>query len=98
MMRDFRLIISLTMTFLLFTSGIFWDVHDLGDPAKTALVLAVNPLAFLLDAYRQILMHQAPPDSALLLRIAAVSGVIIIVMVRVMRKGSQYLALKVLTA
>jgi len=98
MMRDFRLIISLTMTFLLFTSGIFWDVHELGDPVKTDFLLALNPLAFLLDAYRQILMFQTPPDITRLLRIAVGSSIIIVVMVMVMRKGSQYLALKVLTA
>ncbi|HDY83838.1 MAG TPA: ABC transporter [Halieaceae bacterium] len=98
MARDFRLVIPLGMTFLLFTSGIFWDVRDLGDPAKTELILALNPLAFILDAYRQILMFQAPPDTAHLLQIGVVSCVVIMVMVRVMRKGSQYLALKVLTA
>ncbi len=96
--RDFRLIIPLGMTFLLFTSGIFWDVRDLGDPQKTELILALNPLAFILDAYRQILMYQAPPDITHLLQIGVASCVIIVVMVRVMRKGSQYLALKVLTA
>jgi lipopolysaccharide transport system permease protein len=98
MVRDFRLVIPLGMTFLLFTSGIFWDVRDLGDPAKTELILALNPLAFILDAYRQILMYQAPPDITHLLQIGVASFVIIVVMVRVMRKGSQYLALKVLTA
>jgi lipopolysaccharide transport system permease protein len=86
------------MTFLLFTSGIFWDVRDLGDPHKTELILALNPLAFILDAYRQILMFQAPPDIAHLLHIGVASSVIIMVMAMVMRKGSQYLALKVLTA
>ncbi len=96
--RDFRQIISLGMTFLLFTSGVFWDVRELGDPAQTELMLALNPLAFILDAYRQILMFQTPPDGRLLLRIAVVSAVVIVVVVKMMRKGSQYLALKVLTA
>lgn len=98
MVRDFRPIISLAMTFLLFTSGIFWDVRELANPASTELMLAVNPLAYMLDAYRQVLMFHTPPDITLLLRIAVVSVAIILVMVRMMRKGSQYLALKVLTA
>ena len=96
--RDFRLLIPLGMTLLLFTSGIFWDVRDLGDPAKTELILALNPVALILDAYRQVLMFQTPPDVAHLLQIGFVSCVIILAMVRVMHKGSQYLALKVLTA
>jgi len=98
LVRDFRLVIPLAMTFLLFTSGIFWDVHDLGDPAKTELILALNPLAFILDAYRQILMFQTPPDIAHLLQIGIASCLVIMVMVWVMRKGSQFLALKVLTS
>jgi len=98
LVRDFRLVIPLAMTFLLFTSGIFWDVRDLGDPAKTDLILALNPLAFILDAYRQILMFQKAPDVWHLLQIGVVSAVIITIMARVMRRGSQYLALKVLTA
>ncbi|MBN7797792.1 ABC transporter permease [Parahaliea mediterranea] len=98
MARDFSMFIPLGMTFLLFTSGIFWDVRDLGDPAKTDLVLAVNPLAFVLDAYRQILMYQTPPDAGHLLLIGLVSAVIVIGMAWVMRRGSQFLALKALTA
>ena len=43
--RDFQPLIGLGMIFLMFTSGIFWDVR-LGDPQKTELLLAANPLAF----------------------------------------------------
>jgi lipopolysaccharide transport system permease protein len=97
-MRDFSLVISLGMTFLLFTSGIFWDVRDLGDPAKTDLVLALNPLAFMLDAYRQILMYQSVPDLFHLLQIGLVSCVVVVMMGRLIRRSSQFLALKVLTS
>lgn len=98
LMRDFSLVINLGMTFLLFTSGIFWDVRDLGDPAKTDLILALNPLAFMLDAYRQILMYESVPDLLHLLQIAVVSIIIIVVMGRFIRRSSQFLALKVLTS
>ncbi len=98
LMRDFSLVINLAMTFLLFTSGIFWDVRDLGDPAKTDLILALNPLAFMLDAYRQILMYQGVPDLVHLLHIGLVSGIVIWVMGRFIRRSSQFLALKVLTS
>lgn len=98
LMRDFSLVINLAMTFLLFTSGIFWDVRDLGDPAKTDLILALNPLAFMLDAYRQVLMYQSVPDFFHLLQIGLVSGIVIWVMGRFIRRSSQFLALKVLTS
>ena len=97
MMRDFSMIIALGMTFLLFTSGIFWDVRALDNPQMTELVLAVNPLAFILDAYRQVLMFQTQPDWIHLLQIGCGSVVLLAVVVLVMRRNSQYLALKALS-
>jgi lipopolysaccharide transport system permease protein len=85
------------MTFLLFTSGIFWDVREIGSPEKVELILALNPIAFMLDAHRQVLMYQTTPDVTHLFLIGLGAGVLIILMVGLMRKYSQYLALKVLT-
>lgn len=96
-MRDFAMFISLGMTFLLFTSGIFWDVRSLGDPHMTEMVLAVNPLAFILDAYRQVLMHNTAPDWLHLLQLACGSVVLLVCIVLIMRRSSQYLALRALS-
>ena len=98
MVRDFQPLITLGMIFLMFTSGIFWDIRELGDPHKTELLLAANPLAFLLDAYRQILMHETPPDMPHLLMLGAGFGALVCLMVLAMRRYSQFLALKALTA
>ena len=97
MVRDFIMVISLLMIFLMFTSGIFWDPRDLGDPHKTELILAFNPLAFILDAYRQILMYDTAPDMAHLAAIGLGFGAVILAMVLLMRRGSQFLALRALT-
>ncbi|MCP4468517.1 MAG: ABC transporter permease [Halieaceae bacterium] len=97
MARDFSPLIGLGMMFLMFTSGVFWNVRDL-DPAKAEMVLALNPLAFMLDAYRQILLSGIPPDMGHLLSIGAGFGALLCVMVLVMRRASHYLALKALTA
>ena len=56
--QDFRLIIALAITFLMFSSGIFWDVNTVSPSIKT-YVLIFNPLAYLIDAYRQVLMYQS---------------------------------------
>jgi len=96
--RDFQPLIALGMIFLLFTSGIFWNVRELGDPQKSELLLAVNPLAFIIDAYRQVLMYATPPDMLHLLSIGACFGALLCVMVLVLRKNSQFFALKALTA
>lgn len=97
LMRDFTLLISLGMVFLMFTSGVFWDVRSLGDPDMTNVILTVNPLAFMLDAYRQVLMYQTPPDWGHLFLIGCGSLILVFVMVAVMRRYSQFLALKALT-
>ena len=96
-MRDFTMLISLGMVFLMFTSGIFWDVRAL-DPAMSEMVLLYNPLAFILDAYRQVLMEHAMPDLYHLACIAVIFGIIAALMVRIMRSSSKQLALKALTA
>ncbi len=96
-LRDFSMIISLGMMFLMFTSGVFWDPRALGDPVITEMVLTANPIAFMLDAYRQILMHDTAPGMLHLMAIGLGSTVVLIATVLVMRSSSQYLALKALT-
>lgn len=95
--RDFQKVIPLAMTFLLFTSGIFWDVRQLADEEKAALLLNANPLAFMIDAHRQVLMYKQMPDLLHLGLIGIVCLAVIALAIRYMRSHSQYLALKVLT-
>lgn len=92
---DFQVIVSMGTIFLLFVSGIFWNPRDLPNPEVTELILAVNPLAFLIDAYRQILMAGLAPDAWHLLAIAAGCVVAIGLMLQLIRQTEQYLALKV---
>ena len=70
--RDIALLISLGMIFLMFTSGIFWDIRSLPHPAMTELILTYNPMAFLLDAFRQVLMYSEYPDFKLLSMLALI--------------------------
>jgi lipopolysaccharide transport system permease protein len=98
LLRDFSKVIPLGMTFMLFTSGIFWDVRDIANEEKMNLVLNLNPIAFMLDAHRQVLMYDTPPDLGHLLLLAVFFSLIIAAMTVLMRWKSQYLALKVLTA
>lgn len=95
--RDVGMLISLFMTFLLFVSGIFWDVHDL-EPTKAEMVLTLNPLAFLLDAYRQVLMYKTAPDLGHLFLLFLVFGTMLAVAVRVTNHLSKAIALKAITA
>jgi len=98
LMFDFIVMVSLGTIFLLFVSGIFWDPRDLPDPAATDLILLLNPLAFVIDAYRQVLMVGVAPDVWHLLAIGAGFGVLALIMMLLLRRSSQFIALKVLTS
>jgi lipopolysaccharide transport system permease protein len=60
--RDFQMLIQLGTVFLLFMSGVFWDVRALEDIELAGWLMALNPLVVLLDSYRQVLMHSESPD------------------------------------
>lgn len=55
--EDFGMLISMAMMGLMFSSGIFWDLNLIADPLVKKILLTYNPLAAIIDAYRQILMH-----------------------------------------
>lgn len=59
---DFRMVINMGMLFLLFISGVFFDLSAISDPELRNLLLTYNPLSFLIDAYRQILMENQRYD------------------------------------
>ncbi|GAP74595.1 o-antigen export system permease protein RfbD [Pseudoalteromonas sp. SW0106-04] len=54
---DFRMVIQLFMMGLMFTSGIFWDVNMIQDQSIKEFLLILNPVAALIDGYRQVLMY-----------------------------------------
>ncbi|WP_394200820.1 ABC transporter permease [Shewanella waksmanii] len=53
---DFRMILQMFMMGLMFCSGIFWDVNAIADPDMRNAVLLFNPLALIIDCYRQVLL------------------------------------------
>lgn len=65
--RDFVIMINLGMVLMLFISGIFWDVNAIQDPVKVHWLMTLNPLAFLIDGYRSVLMYGSAPDAVHLL-------------------------------
>ncbi|MGB1197726.1 MAG: ABC transporter permease [Thalassotalea sp.] len=56
--RDFSVVIGMFMMGLMFTSGIFWDVNLIQDQSMKELLLILNPVAALIDGYRQVLMYE----------------------------------------
>jgi len=64
--KDFQHLIQLGMMFLLFVSGVFWDVNAVADADVRRWLLLLNPLAALIDAYRQILLLGSLPKAGVM--------------------------------
>lgn len=96
--RDAEHFIGMGILFLMFSSGVFWDVRDIADPRTADFLMAINPLAFVLDGYRQVLMHGNGVDGLHLLGVLLFFGLICAGMLALMRKHSRLLALRALGA
>jgi lipopolysaccharide transport system permease protein len=57
---DLRSILETMMLFLMFLSGIFYDIHKLS--AKSQSIMLLNPMASLIDMYRAIMLRNEWPD------------------------------------
>lgn len=94
---DFTMIVQMGTLFLLFVSGIFWDPRGLPDPAMTDLVLTLNPMAFVIDAYRQVLLAATGPELGHLAAIGLGSVLGIFAMLLLLRRYTHFIALRALT-
>ena len=76
--QDFRLLVQLGTVFLLFMSGVFWDLNAIADDTLREGLIALNPLATLIDAYRQVLLLGVAPDITRLLRVLLEAAALLI--------------------
>jgi len=93
--RDFAKVVQLATMALMFGSGIFWDVRSLTERGQD-FILTWNPLAYLLDAYRQVLLYDSAFDVDGLLVWSAMSIVVVYVTNRLIRVYHSHLTLSVL--
>lgn len=93
--RDFAKIVQLCTLALMFGSGIFWDVRDLPEKAQN-LILTWNPLAYLLDAYRQVLLYGEHFDPTGLAIWSGASIVVVYIINKLFRTFSSQLTLRVM--
>ncbi|MDB2380672.1 ABC transporter permease [Luminiphilus sp.] len=74
---DVSQLLPMVTMFLMFTSGIFFDVNDIADPVLRDAILTYQPLAFLIDAYRAVLLRGELPDVSHLVTLAVVFSLLI---------------------
>ena len=95
---DIKILIQMVMIFLMFTSGIFWDVNERLDPGLRDFVLTWNPVAYFVDAYRQVVMYEAIYDRVHLMELAVLVIIGLLLMHSVMGRMSKIIAAKVVDA
>ena len=95
--RDFALLINLGMLFLLFMSGVFWDLSAISDQSTQEALLFWNPVAFLLHSFRQVLLWQQTPDLAHLIGLALLLLGGLALVANGMARYRYYLAQRVVT-
>lgn len=83
---DFRFLINTGMTMLMFASGIFYDYRIVLKEAHKQIFL-LNPLAALIEAYRDILMRQAVPDWQSLTWVLGAGMLLLLFMLHFFRKN-----------
>ena len=71
---DLKVVIDNVMMMLFFLSGVFFNINEVQEPIKSYLLL--NPMAGLIDEYRNVLIRGVWPDMMRLLIIFGVSTIL----------------------
>ena len=95
--RDFQMLVQLGTVFLLFMSGVFWDVQAIQNTDLVAWLSILNPLLVLLSAYREVLMMGQAPDTLALIWVLLESVLLITAALWLYRKLNYWLAQRALT-
>lgn len=95
--RDFQMLIQLGMVFLLFMSGVFWDVQSIQNTELVKWLSICNPLLVLLSAYREVLMAGQAPNVWGLLWVLLESLVILFAALWLYPRLNYWLAQRALT-
>lgn len=94
---DVRMVINMGMLFLMFTSGIFFDISTMREPIQSYL-LTFNPMAFFCDSFRKILMNKGMYDIQHLLFLLGIFSALIAGLHLVYRNMSRTIAARVVNA
>lgn len=93
---DMRMLIAMGITFLLFGSGIFWDIRSIENVELQQWLLIINPLLFLIDSYREVLINRSIYNLHHLLLLALATSLCLVVVHRLMAIMSRRIAARVL--
>ena len=94
---DVRMLINMAMLFLMFTSGIFFDISTVREPIQSYLLI-FNPLAFLCDGFRKILMGKGFYSVQHMLVLVAIFSISVALLNLLYQRMSRTIAARVVNA
>lgn len=95
--HDFQFLVQLGMVFLMFMSGVFWDVAQIADPVLQEYLFLLNPMASLIDMYRSALLGGIQPDFSRLCIVFLQSAGVLLLTVSAYQRLHYWIARQVLT-
>lgn len=95
--EDMRMLINMVMMLLMFVSGIFFDIHQIHQPVQNYLLI-LNPLAFICDGFRTILMNKGIYNINHLVILALICFITILTLHVVYNKHNRTIAARVVNS
>lgn len=75
---DLKFIVNTGLTIMFFASGVFFSIDDVVLP-EHRYIMFLNPMAGLIEVYRNVLIHNTWPDWLYLLKIFLVSSLVFVI-------------------
>lgn len=95
--EDIRILINMVMLLLMFSSGIFFDVASLS-PTIGDYLLTYNPIAFMCDSFRLILMNKGMYELNHLLLLGVIFSTLIVAMHLIYHRLNYHVAARVINS
>ncbi|MFA0492259.1 hypothetical protein AB4555_00175, partial [Vibrio sp. 10N.222.54.B11] len=89
--QDFTNLINMGLLGLMFASGIFWDINTIQNEATKDLILIFNPLAAIINCFREALVGNVIIDYIILLPSVFLAITLISLSVLVLKKWNNKL-------
>jgi ABC-type polysaccharide/polyol phosphate export permease len=76
--RDIEMIMGHVLRLWFYGTPVIWYADMMPERAKW--ILAMNPMACFLSGYRNVIIHNSPPDALYILSVACISSILILLL------------------
>lgn len=84
--RDTQYLLRVVLQLMFYLTPVFYDASSI--PERYKFLYKINPMVFVVDAFRDILVHGRMPDPGGVLMVAAVSTVLLVIGLGIFKRAS----------